>query len=90
MLDGHQRQERIDTMVVLNLNLSLCHFKRGVAFDSIKHAKDAVALDESNAKAHYRLAIAYKLNNDLDPAKDHFVQAIKLQPSNQTIRQEYN
>ena len=76
-------------MVVLNLNLSLCHYQRGVAFDAIKHAKDAVALDEQNAKAHYRLAIAYKLNNDLEPSKDHFIEAIKLEPANVSIRKEY-
>lgn len=76
-------------MVILNLNLSLCHFKRGVAHDAIKHAKDAVDLDPENGKAHYRLSMAHKLNNDLDPAKDHLVTAVKLDPSNTAIRAEY-
>ena len=57
-------------MVLLNLNLSLVHFKRGQASDSIKKAKEAVDLDPSSSKAHYRLGMAYKLNNDLDKAKD--------------------
>lgn len=33
--------------------------------------------------------MAHKLNNDLDPAKDHLVQAVKLEPGNQAMRAEY-
>ena len=43
-LTEDEKEERTQTMVVLNLNLSLCHFKRGAAHDAIKHAKDAVEL----------------------------------------------
>jgi len=64
-------------MIVLNLNLSLCHFKRKQTSDAIKHAKEAVNLDPENSKAHYRLSVAHKLNNDLDPAKEHLAIAIK-------------
>ena len=39
--------------------------------DAIKHAKEAVKLDPKNGKAHYRLALAHKQNNDLEPAKEH-------------------
>ena len=88
-LTEEQKTERTNTMVILNLNLSLCHFKRGVAHDAIKHAKDAVDLDQENGKAHYRLSMAHKLNNDLDPAKDHLVTAVKLDPTNTAIRAEY-
>lgn len=86
LLDGYQKNERIETMVVLNLNLSLCHYNRGVAFDAVKHAKDAVALAPESSKAHYRLAMAYKLNNDLEPSKEHMTEAIKLEPNNVMLR----
>ena len=76
-------------MVILNLNLSLCHFKRSAAHDAIKHAKDAVDLDPENSKAHFRLSMAHKLNNDLDPAKDHLAEAIKFEPGNVSLRTEY-
>jgi tetratricopeptide (TPR) repeat protein len=88
-LSEDQKNERISTMVVLNLNLSLCHLKRGVAHDAIKHAKDAVELDPENSKAHFRLAMAHKLNNDLDPAKEHLATAVKLEPGDRSLRKEY-
>ena len=76
-------------MIILNLNLSLCHFKRGFSSDAIKHAKEAVSLDPQSSKAHYRLSVAHKLNNDLDPAKEHLAEAVKLEPNNIQIRKEY-
>jgi len=54
-LDDDKKEERINIMVLLNLNLSLCHQKRGKALDAIKHAKDAIELKENDVKAHYRL-----------------------------------
>lgn len=73
-------------MVVLNLNLSLCHYNRGVGFDAVKHAKEAVKLAPESSKAHYRLAMSYKLNNDLEPSKEHLTEAIKLEPNNVMLR----
>lgn len=86
LLDGHQKNERVETMIVLNLNLSLCHYNRGVGYDAVKHAKDAVKLAPDNSKAQFRLAMSYKLNNDLEPAKEHLTEAIKLEPNNAMLR----
>lgn len=88
-LSEEQRDERNNVILILNLNLSLCHLKRNSATDAIKHAKEATKLDPMSSKAHYRLSMAYKLNNDLDPAKEHLKEALKLEPQNQSIRQEY-
>ena len=77
-LDEEQKDERIDIMVILNLNLALCHLKRDKASDAIKHCKDAIELNPKECKAYYRLAQAYKMNNDLDQAKDAFTESIKL------------
>ena len=57
--------------------------------DAIKHAKEAVKLDPKNGKAHYRLALAHKQNNDLEPAKEHLKLAIELEPNDLLIRKEY-
>jgi Tfp pilus assembly protein PilF len=57
-----------------------------VGFDAVKHAKDAVALAPESGKAHYRLAMAYKLNNDLEPSKEHLTEAIKIEPNNAQLR----
>lgn len=77
-------------MVMLNLNLSLCLYKRGQASEAIKKAKDALALNPKECKAAFRLAMCYKLNNDLDMAKEAFIDALKLEPNNLTVRKEYN
>ena len=81
-LTEEQKKQRTETMIILNLNLSLCHFKRKQTSDAIKHAKEAVALDPQNGKAHYRLSVAHKLNKDLDPAKEHLAEAVRLEPNN--------
>ena len=76
-------------MEILNLNLSLCNYKRDYASNAIKHAKDAIAINDKNAKGYYRLYLAYKLNKDLDKAKEQIVEAIKLDPKNKVMRSEY-
>lgn len=88
-LNEEQKQERIDTMVTLNINLSICHFKREQAKDAIKHAKEAVDLNPNNSKARFRLGLAYKLNNDLELAKENLKEAAKIEPNNKLIRDSY-
>jgi hypothetical protein len=53
-------------MHILNLNLSHCFIKRNIAKDAVKHAQESIKYNDSSAKAYYRLALAYKLNNELD------------------------
>lgn len=73
----------------MNINLSLVFHKRNSAANCLKHAKEAVAIDENSSKAHYRLSLAHRLNNDLEPAKEHLGIAIKLEPGNKKLRAEY-
>ena len=88
-LTEEQKDERIRTMVILNLNLSLCHLKRKDWNKAIKHAKDVIDLDPTECKAHYRLATAYSNNNDLDQAKEAYVAALKICPNDKQIRKDY-
>ena len=88
-LDDSQKKQRNEIMLILNLNLSFCHLKRNAATDAIKFAKEAINIDSNSSKGHYRLAMAYKLNKDLDPAKEHLKTAAKLEPNNKNIREEY-
>ena len=55
-LTDDQKNERNNTMLILNLNLSLCYLKRNAALDAIKHAKEATNLDPKSSKAQYRLS----------------------------------
>ena len=71
------------------MNLALCHLKRNSASKAIKNANDAIELNPANAKAHYRLYLACKLNNDLDSAKKSLLEAVKLEPNDKRMRGEY-
>jgi Tfp pilus assembly protein PilF len=57
--------------------------------ESIKNAQEAIKIDDKNAKGFYRLALAEKMNGDFDKSKESFITAIKLDPSNAIIRDEY-
>jgi len=73
----------------LNINLSLVFFKREDAKKCLKHSREAVSLDDQSSKAHYRLSLAHRLDNDLEPAKEQLAIAIKLEPGNKKLRAEY-
>ncbi len=76
-------------MNVLNLNVSHCLLKKNMPIDAIKHCKEALTYVKKNPKAHYRLALAYKSQNDLDRAKENLEIAIQLEPTDKGMRQMY-
>ena len=59
----------------------MCFLKKGRHQDCIKSCKNALAFKANNPKTHYRLALAYKAENDFDRSQDSFKAAIKLAPS---------
>ena len=44
---------------------------------------------KNNPKAYYRLFLAYRDMNDLDRAKESLTEAIKLEPNDKKMRDEY-
>lgn len=88
-LSEEQKEERIKIMTTLNTNISLVHFKRKQASESIKKAKEAIELSPNDVKAHYRLAMGHKLNNDLEQAREAIKEAVRLEPNNELIRKEF-
>lgn len=50
----------------------------------------AVELDPSNALAHNNLAVAYEANGDFDNARKEYLEALKLDRSNQYIQKNYS
>ena len=88
-LDEQQKKKREEILHILFLNMSLCHLKKNKPQDAIKAATDSLEFNKENPKAYYRLAIAQKQNGDLDAAKENFVKAIKLAPSDVNLRNEY-
>lgn len=64
------------------LNAALCLQKRQMHSDAVKMCNEALSnKPDDNAKAHYRLYQSYKVLKDLDKAKNHLEQAIKMQPN---------
>jgi tetratricopeptide (TPR) repeat protein len=58
--------------------------------DCIKHCQEAlIHKPANNPKAYYRLHLAYKLQNDLDRAKDNLLKAIQEAPNDIAMRDEY-
>jgi tetratricopeptide (TPR) repeat protein len=52
-------------------------------------AKEAIGYVKQNPKAYYRLFVAYKELNDLDRAKENLLEAIKLEPNDKKMREDY-
>lgn len=101
-LSENEHTQRDEIMKTLFTNMSLCSFKKGqdpvlsvdgkasMLTDSIKSAKEALNVDKTHVKAHYRLALAYKELVDLPMAKEAFANAIKLAPNDRELRKEYD
>ena len=46
--------------------------------DAIVHYKKAISIDKNYAKAHYNLALMYKIQQKNEDAQKHFERAIKI------------
>jgi tetratricopeptide (TPR) repeat protein len=57
--------------------------------EAIKQAKEAITYVKANPKAYYRIFVAYRELNDLDRAKENLLEAIKLEPNDKVMREEY-
>jgi tetratricopeptide (TPR) repeat protein len=88
-LNDEQRARRDEILNVLHLNCAHCLLQKKMYADSIKFAKEAIGYVKHNPKAHYRLYLAYKESNDLDRAKESLLEAIKLEPNDKRMREEY-
>lgn len=88
-LTEEQKKKREEALHLLNMNLSLTCFKRNNFKDAIKFAKESLEFNKENPKAYYRYAMSLKGNGQLEEAKEQLVMAIKLQPSDKNLRDEY-
>lgn len=88
-LTEEQRVQRDEILNILYANSALCFLKKNRYPDCIKSCKNALEFSKSNPKTYYRMALAYKGENDFDRAQENFKQAIKLDPQNSDLRTEY-
>merc|ERR1711871_679485 len=73
----------------LRLNAVVAGVKAGEAAKAIKYATEVLDADESNSKALYWRAVAYRKSSDFKAAKADIVTAIKAEPKNKTLRKEH-
>lgn len=85
-LSETQRNERSEALHILLLNIALCHLKKGHPRDAVKFAKEAIEHNKDNPKAYYRLAVAQRLNGELEPAKLSILAAINISPADKALR----
>ena len=88
-LTEEQKQQRNQILNTLYANCALCFLKKGQYPNCIKSCKNANEFDAGNAKVYYRMALAYKAENDFDRSQDNFKEAIRLDPQNAQLRTEY-
>lgn len=67
-LDEAQRKQRDEILNLLYANSALCYLKKENYKECIKSCKNANEFDANNPKVYYRMALAYKAENDFDRA----------------------
>lgn len=63
--------------------------QRGLWREAIYRWERATEIDPTYAAAHNNLAIAYEHEGDMDKARKAYEKAIELEPSNASIKQNY-
>jgi len=63
--------------------------QRGLWREAVYRFERAAQLDPTYAAAHNNLAIGYEHQGELDKAREAYEMAMKLDPSNQLIKQNY-
>ena len=79
-LNEEQRQQRLDALHILLMNISLCHLKRNNPIDASKAAEEALTHKQDNPKCYYRLAVAQRAKGEYEMAKKNILHAINLSP----------
>ena len=88
-LDEAQNKQRDEILSILNLNCAHCLIKKKMYKDGIKAANEALQYIEENPKAYYRIAKAHQALRDYDKAQDNFKIAIRMDPNDKGLREEY-
>mmetsp|Transcript_583 Transcript_583/g.681 ORF Transcript_583/g.681 Transcript_583/m.681 type:complete len:266 (+) Transcript_583:38-835(+) len=85
-----QEKKRMDEILLPALvNLSVCFLKLKQYKEVINTAKRALRLDETNLKAYYCLAKAYRKLDDFTQASTSISTALKLGPNSVPVRMEF-
>ena len=70
------------------LNLALCYLKLKICYENVViHCSDALKIEPNSIKGLYRRSMAHLQLGQLDEAKSDLQRAIKLEPSNLSLRE---
>mmetsp|Transcript_24685 Transcript_24685/g.37510 ORF Transcript_24685/g.37510 Transcript_24685/m.37510 type:complete len:426 (-) Transcript_24685:915-2192(-) len=75
-------------IVTLSNNLSMVCLKQGKPKLSMDVATKAIEIDECNAKAYYRRAMAHKKLGNFKQAKSDLKSSVKIDPNNKAVVKE--
>lgn len=88
-LTEEQRKQRDEILNVLYANSALCFLKKDRFQECIKSCRYAIEFDTTNPKVYFRMALAFRAENDFDRAQENLKIAIKLAPGDTELRKEY-
>ena len=72
------------------LNKGAQAFRNAQYAEAVEHFKTAVELDPTYAAAYNNLAVAYEHEGQFSKAREAYERALKLEPNNFQIRQNYD
>ena len=88
--DTDEEQQEVDALRLLCLlNHAASKLKIRDYAEVHSSCNEALKLDPNNAKAHFRRATAYRIQDDFDQARHHILKAREADPSSQAVRREY-
>ena len=79
--EGKKVKEQFDALkLAANLNMALVYTKYDENYSAINAATDAIGIDGSNEKAHFRRGDARIATRDYEKARDDFKRVIEINP----------
>eukprot|EP00118_Oscarella_pearsei_P018357 m.187904 g.187904 ORF g.187904 m.187904 type:complete len:210 (+) comp39371_c1_seq5:1009-1638(+) len=75
-------------LIKLYLNMATCCIKKHIGPKAITFCNKVRDFDRRNVKAFYCLGQAYRLLGEYDKARNMCLEAVKLRPNNEAIREE--
>jgi len=84
--DEEQKKKAQETILATHLNLAMCHLKLNQSYECIQAANEALTLDDSSVKGHFRRGEALILQKDWQLAKEDFDLVLVLEPTNKAAK----
>jgi len=71
-------------LLAFHLNLAMCHLKLKANNKTLYHCNQALSIDPTSSKAHFRLGSVFESTGQLHAALYHYTQAAQIERSKST------